>query len=184
MRNFYKNKSGISLIEVVVSTAIFVVILLAMSGIFKMVIDAQRQAIASQNVQESLKYFFEVISKEIRMAKKDGGGCPDIPVNTRFAISSNSFGDILYLHNYHDECISYRLEQDGEVVRFMRVRNGDNAWLSPARVNISELKFFVHEVNNEQAFVSINLDANYIGKAAAQSEMRVQTSISSRYYRP
>lgn len=183
---FRKSKtSGFSLIEVIVSTTIFVVILLSMTGIFKMVIDAQRQAIASQNVEESLRYFFEVISKEIRMAKRSGGHCSNIPAGDIFATSTNSLGDILYLRNYHDDCIAYSLISTGDSVVF-NVENLSQNYsgiLTPSRVSVSELDFFVHEVAGEQAYVSISLSANYLGKEAARSEMKVQTSISSRHYR-
>jgi len=59
-----------SLIEVVVSVALFSAVILSATGIFKMVIDSQRGAMAAQNVQESLKFFLEVTGKEIRMARK------------------------------------------------------------------------------------------------------------------
>lgn len=184
---FTKSKqAGISLIEVIVSTTIFVIILLSMTGIFKMVIDAQRQAIASQNVEESLRYFFEVISKEIRMAQKTGGECNSIPSGAIFATSTNSFGDILYLKNYHGDCIIYSIRNTSGVNRFF-VENysaGNGSWLSPGRVNINELNFIVHENPNDQAYVTINLSASYIGQEAARSEMRVQTTITSRHYRP
>jgi type II secretory pathway pseudopilin PulG len=179
-----KKKSGVSLVEVIISTTIFVIILLSMTGIFKMVLDAQRQAIATQNVQESLKFFFEVISKEIRMAKRAGGGCAHLPANARFATSSNAFGEILYLKNYHDECVTYQLDDDNGVTRFYIERDSEGAWLSPRRVNVNDLQFFVHEVAGEQAYISISLDANYIGREAEHSRMRVQTTITSRYYRP
>lgn len=59
-----KNKKGFTLIEVMVSVTLFVVIMMAVTNIFKMVIDAQRNAIAAQNVQESLKYFLKSLAKK------------------------------------------------------------------------------------------------------------------------
>lgn len=183
-----KNLSGISLIEVIVSVSIFVVILLSMTNIFKLVVDAQRQAIASQNVEESLRYFFEVISKEIRMAQKSTGSCPNLPTGAMFATSSNAYGDVLYLYNYHDECVEYSLQNfyynNVPVVSFERKVNSNSGPLSPSKVNINDLHFIVHDEPNKQAYVSINLSANYLGKQAAQSLIRMQTTITSRYYRP
>ncbi len=178
------NQVGFSLIEVIVSVSIFVVILLSMTNILKLVIDAQRQAIATQNVEESLRYFFEVISKEIRMTKKSTGICPNVPIGAMFATSSNALGDILYLQNYHDECIAYSLYSGDNASLFLRSRNSDSAPITPSKVNINDLRFMVHNAVNEQAYVSINLSANYIGNNVKQSEMRVQTTITSRYYRP
>lgn len=186
LKRFIKFKqTGISLIEVIVSTTIFVVILLSMTGIFKMVIDAQRQAIASQNVEESLRYFFEVISKEIRMSVRTDGAC-NIPAGSIYATGANGLGDVLYLKNYRNQCIKYSLVNNNGVNRF-QIENstlGKSDYLSPRKINISALRFVVHELPNEQAYVTINLTAHYVGGEKARSEMTVQTSISSRYYRP
>lgn len=171
--------------ELMVSVTIFVVILMSMTSIFKMVIDSQREAIATQNVQENLKYFFEVISKEIRMAQKAGGGCAHLPANRRFIKDINSAGDILYLKNYHNECVTYDLAADANgVVRFRVERAGVSDFLSPASINISDLKFIVSEEVGKQAYVSINLSAHSVGREAEISNIHVQTTITSRYYRP
>jgi len=63
-----KSDRGFTLIEVIVSVALFSVIILGATQIFSLVIDSQRSAIATQNVKESLKYFLEVTAKEMRMA--------------------------------------------------------------------------------------------------------------------
>ena len=174
---------GVTLVEVIISTTLFVVIMLSMTEIFKMILNSQRQAIATQNVQENLKYFFEVISKEVRMAKRAGGTCPYLSANQRFATSTNAFGDILYLKNYHDECVTYYLSEDNDVVRFRVDRGASSDFLSPAKIEITDLKFIVHEENNQQAYISINLGGQSVGREAGLSNMRVQTTISSRYYR-
>lgn len=174
---------GISLIEVIISTTLFVLIMMSMTEIFKMILDSQRQAIATQNVQENMKYFFEVISKEIRMAKRAGGGCAHLPANRRFATSTNAYGDVLYLKNYHDECVEYSLSEDNGVVRFKVERGSNVGFLSPAKIEINDLRFIVHEDPNNQAYISINLSAQSVGREADFSKMRVQTTITSRYYR-
>lgn len=179
----YHHHRGISLIEVIVSTTLFVIILLSMTDIFRLILNSQREAIATQNVQENLKYFFEVVSKEIRMAKRAGGGCAHLPANKRFATSTNAYGDVLYLKNYHDQCVTYYLSDDNGVTRFKVDRNLDSDFLSPAKINVDDLRFIVHEDANNQAYVSINLSAKSLGREANISEMRVQTTISSRYYR-
>jgi type II secretory pathway component PulJ len=185
LKNIKKsNLAGVSLIELMVSVTIFVIILMSMTSIFKMVIDSQRAAIATQNVQESLKYFFEVISKEIRMAQRTGSGCSQL-ANRRFAIGSNAYGDVLYLRNYHNECVTYDLALDENDVKRFRVERGAfKDYLSPANVNISNLKFIVTEEANEQAYVSINLSAHSVGREKEISTLHVQTTITSRYYRP
>lgn len=179
--------SGLSLVEVLVSTTLFVVIILSMTGIFKMILDSQRQSIATQNVQENVKYFYEVISKEIRMAQRSSGVCPGIPGAARFATSTNSLGDVLMLKNYHGECVEYSLDEHNGVIRFKVGRgSGGNqigGFLTPAKINIKELRFFVREEDGEQAYVTISLIAEAVGREANYSLMNVQTTIASRYYR-
>ncbi len=183
LRRRYRHHRGISLVEVIISTSLFVIILLSMTDIFRLILNSQREAIATQNVQENLKYFFEVISKEIRMAKRAGGGCAHLPANQRFATSTNAYGDVLYLKNYHDQCVAYYLSDDNGVTRFKVERGSESDFLSPAQINIDDLHFIVHEDVGAQAYVSINLSAKSIGREADVSEMRVQTTITSRYYR-
>lgn len=183
--NRQSNKQGFSLIEVLVSTVLFVVILLSASGIFKMVIESQRRAISSQNVQENLKYFLEVVSKEIRMAKKDAEGtCPNLSSTSTFALSSNSYGDILYLKNYHGECVTYYLAHDTEgISRFRISRDGLSDYISPGKIDVSALHFNITEGVNSQPIVTVNLRAKAIGAEQYSEEMVIQTSLTSRYYK-
>ncbi|MDD2680586.1 MAG: hypothetical protein PHE20_00610 [Patescibacteria group bacterium] len=177
------SKQGNTLIEVIVSTALFVVIMLSMTQIFKMMLDYQRQAIATQNVQENLKYFFEVISKELRTAKRANSSCASLPANARFLRESNTYGEVLHLKNYHDECVTYSLDDDNGVIRFKVERGGYGGYLSPAQINISDLHFLVREENDQQAFITINMGAHSVGREASYSQMYLQTTITSRYYR-
>ena len=63
-----KNNLGVTLIELIVAVALFSVTILSAMQIFQMVVEGQRSAIAAQSVQESMRYAFEIMSKEIRMA--------------------------------------------------------------------------------------------------------------------
>jgi len=179
----YNNRSGYTLVEVIVSTALFVVILMSVTQIFKMMLDYQRQAIATQNVQENLKYFFEVISKEMRMAKRAGGGCDHLPAIDRFNVDPGTYGDILYLKNYHDECVTYSLADDNGVIRFKVERGNVSGYLSPSTIDISDLRFIVNEDDNSQAYITVSMGAHSVGRESQYSQMYLQTTITSRYYR-
>jgi prepilin-type N-terminal cleavage/methylation domain-containing protein len=180
-----QQKLGFSLIEVLVSVSLFVVIILSATEIFRLVIQGQRDAIASQNVQESLKYFFEVIGKEMRMAKKNSNLCPDIPANDIFLVSSNSLGGVLEFRNYYDECVYYYLELDGDKQRFKIERNTPgnltSGFISPEKIIIDSLDFAVDTAG--QPAVTVNIKAWAAGEDRYKSEMAIQTTVSSRYYR-
>ena len=102
-RKIINNKEGLTLLELTVAVAIFSVMMLALTQIFNMVIRGQRNAIAAQNIQESMRYAMEVMSKEIRMAQKDVGGPGQCPlVGNGDVYSINAQGDKLYLKNYDE----------------------------------------------------------------------------------
>jgi prepilin-type N-terminal cleavage/methylation domain-containing protein len=179
-RNFKKN--GFSLIEVLVSTTLFVIIITGALSVFKLVIESQRSALATQNVEEGLKYFLEVTSKEIRMAKRNNGKC-DLPSTSIYKVDTNISGDILTFRNYRDQCVTYSLEEDIDgVKRFMIERDGViGYYITPAKINVSELSFFVGA--GEQSTVTMKLSAYALGKNINKSTMRIQTTLSPRYYK-
>jgi prepilin-type N-terminal cleavage/methylation domain-containing protein len=183
------NKKGFTLIEVMVSVAIFAVIILSMTNIFKLAIDGQRSAIAAQNVQESLKYFLEVTAKEVRMAQKNKNVCPGLGDETIFTKTTNSLGDVLSFKNYYGECVSYFLASDGTNQRFKVSRQLGVApvqvdYISPARIKINSLHFILSGGPGvSQPVVTINLNANALGGSQFKSTMTLQTSITSRYYK-
>jgi prepilin-type N-terminal cleavage/methylation domain-containing protein len=183
-----KSLPGFTLIEVLVSVVLFSAIILSVTSLFKLSIDAQREAIAVQNVQESLKYFLEVTAKEIRMAKRNDGACPYVPDDKIFHVSSN--GKTLYFKNYYGECVDYELDQDSDgVFRFLVRRGVYGEWqkegfISPGKINIDQLAFAVRDNEpDRQPLVTINIKATALGDKASSSEMVLQTSISSRFYK-
>lgn len=180
-----KNKEGFSLIEVLVSTALFVVIITAAMNIFKLVIESQREAIATQNVEESLKYFLEVTGKEIRMAKRNNTWCSHLGLGPTdiYKVTTNLGGDVLNFKNYNNDCVSYYIGNVNGVNRFAILRNGMvGYYITPEKVNIDELKFVVS--TSTQPAVTMELVAHALGGSNTnQSEMRIQTTLSSRYYK-
>lgn len=179
-----KFKAGFSLIEILVSTALFVIILTAAMNIFKIVIESQRTAIATQNVEESLKYFLEVTSKEIRMAKRNNNLCAlSLGPTDIYKQATNSVGDTLAFRNYHDECVLYSLVTTSDGVnRFMISRNNKTGYyITPSKINIDELRFIISDT--VQPTVTMELVAHALGNDINKSTMRIQTTLSSRYYK-
>lgn len=180
------NKKGYSLIELMVSISLFSIIILTTTQIFKLVVDGQRGAIAAQNVEESLKYFSEVTGKEMRMAQKNSdSACPGILANRIFSVTANgTSSDILKFMNRYNECVTYKLANDTNgKQRFLIQRGIDSDWITPAKVKMDTLHFTVNEAAQTQPIVTINLKAHALDQAQFISEMTIQTSISSRYYK-
>ncbi len=178
-----RSLEGFSLIELIVAVSLFTVIILSSTSIFKMVIDSQRSAIATQNVQESLKYFLEVTGKEIRMAQKNENICLGIGEEETYVVGQENGADTLYFRNYYDECVKYSLVVDGDSRRFKVTRNTDSGNISPAKISLDDLQFILTTANNGQPMITMSIKAHALGVALARSEMTLQTSITSRYYR-
>lgn len=183
-----KDKKGFTLIEVLISTALFVVIITMAMNVFKLVIQSQQSAIATQNVEESLKYFLEVTSKEIRMAKRNTGGLCGLPAADVYKVESTINGDRLIFKNYHGQCVSYELAKMADGTnRFMIVRDGQvNYYITPAKINVDELHFSVRPESDQlgsQPTVTMELVAHALGQNISKSTMRIQTTLSSRYYK-
>lgn len=171
-----KQKPGFSLVEILVSTTLFVVIIISSINTFNLVIKSQRGAIATQNVEESLKYFLEVTSKEIRMAKRNDALCP-LPASSIF---KNDLSRLSF-RNYHDQCVEYKLVDDNGVFRFAITRDGVTGFVTPAKINVDELSFVT--TSSQQPKVTMVIVAHYVGREIEKSTMRIQTTLSSRYYK-
>ncbi|MFH1822646.1 MAG: prepilin-type N-terminal cleavage/methylation domain-containing protein [Patescibacteria group bacterium] len=181
IKKILTNKKGVTLIELLVAVTLFAIIILSATQIFNMVVEGQRSAIASQNIQESMRFAFEMMSKEIRMAQKDGVGvydtCPLVGENKIY--DSNVPNTELYFKNYHDECVIYYVDAGYLMIQ----RNGEIAATTPGAIRISNLKFYiVDNIGNEQSQVTIKMDIEATGKELHKQTMKMQTTVSSRYY--
>lgn len=168
------------MLELTVAVAIFSVMTLSLGQIFKMVIEGQRNAIAAQNIQESMRYAMEVMSKEIRMAQKDTnipGQCPRVGNGDVYTV--NSQDDELYLKNYKGECVTYALNG----TRLEIDRDGNSNFITPDEIAISNLKFsIIDNVGADQSMATIKMDIEAVGKIMHKQSITLQTTISSRYY--
>jgi len=177
-----KNKKGVSLIEIIVATALFAVAILTATQIFQMAMTGQRNAIASQNVEENLRYVFEVISKEIRYVIPEesnscGFGMADGDLYNSPAIN------ILEFKNSSDQCVTYQMDPGG--TKFFIVRDGVGLDVTPNEILVSELAFDVipYADNSRQSQVTVKMKVRAVGKEIHKSEMVVQTTITPRYYK-
>jgi prepilin-type N-terminal cleavage/methylation domain-containing protein len=187
--NIIKNKKGVTLLEMVVAVSLFSVVILSATEIFRLVIEGQRNAIASQNVQESMRYAFETMAKEIRMATLSGHDCeslfnpPPMATNKIYNIATNAEGDVLYFKNKDGVCTAYYLENGAIMV----ARGVNTAVTTPAKIIVTNLDFKV--VDNQidaltgvQPLVTIRMNIEAVGKEMHKESMEMQTTLSSRYY--
>ena len=192
LKDIKKNKKGFSLMEILVAIAIFSVIMLLVMQIFRMATEGQRNAIAAQNIQENIRFVLEIISKEIRTAKKAGAGdCPAGVSNGKvYKTNTGGIGDELYLKNYNNACVTYRLNGTNndrlEIERYFVGSPGlaESGFITPDEIKVSNLQFNIvyGDVSVDQPMVVVSMDIKAVGKAIHEQSIKLQTAISSRYY--
>jgi len=64
---FFKNRKGVTLIELLVSLSLFSLVIIVVLSLFSMGISSQRKVLALQGVQENARFMLEFMAKEIRM---------------------------------------------------------------------------------------------------------------------
>ncbi len=189
-KNFRKNNKGTTLLELTVAISIFSIAILSVMQIFDMSIKGQRNVVAAQNMQESIRYTLEVMSKEIRMAKEaDNNDCEATLINKVYY--TDAANNTLYLLNSNNKCVKYFLDNNNEVTRLKvkRYTAGsptvfDEDFITPLRANVTGLKFDIIEdiSGNKQPRVTMVLDIEATGKNINKNELKIQTTISARHY--
>jgi|GEM_PF-331191 len=181
IKRLINNQKGFSLIELVVSVAIFAITMLIVTQIFKIVLDGQRRAIASQDMQEGIRYSYERMGKEIRMAQKDTvGNCAGLN-----KVYSTTDGNDLKFLNYHGDCVRYYLDGDRLTVSLVPVDKSSTkiGYITPASLTISNLKFSIIDNSDTlQARVTFKMHILAHLPTSIDQNLDVQTTLSSRSY--
>ncbi|MEA1963435.1 MAG: hypothetical protein U9M94_04350 [Patescibacteria group bacterium] len=188
LKNILKNKLGTSLIEIMFAVSIFVILIGLTLGIFKSTIESQKNAIAAQNIQENLRFLFEIISKEIRGAKIMDSACDGF-----FTISSDKKiyyvnGGVLYFKNKDDECVAYYVDGNDDFV--IERDNGIGALpITPNDIKVTDLDFFARDNDigvlpdaKIQPRVTIKIEVEANNSGAYKQHTIMQTTVSSRRY--
>jgi prepilin-type N-terminal cleavage/methylation domain-containing protein len=181
IKNYTSDQSGLTLMEMIVSLAIFSVVTVSAMGIFQSVVSGQSYAIASLNTQETLRYDFEMMSKELRTVKKTAASCDSIctslaTVNPVYY--TNATSDVLCFTNEKNNCVKYYL--DGGRLKINRFSVGDYP-VTPNEVVASELMFKVN-ISSLQPRVTMKLKVEAIGKEIDKQALILQQTISVRIY--
>ncbi len=181
----FKAERGVSLLELIVSVGLFALVMLSATGIFKTVVDGQRSAISAQNVQENIRYAMEKMSKEIRMAQVSNQECDGAAIYKIFNTADG--GRELSFKNKDGECITYYLENNRLKIMVSVGADAITDFVTPAKVEVSNLNFFtvddaIAAFHSKQPYVTMVMDVKAIGQAIHEQKMKIQMTVSSRYY--
>ena len=180
MKKIKINKIGFTLLEMIVALGIFSVVALSSTAIFQRVIIGERMAIVAQNTQESLRYVFNVIAKEIRTAQVDDTLCTG-QVNDIYIVAGD--GSLRFV-NQEGECVSYKQADN----RFMisRVAPGQAASylpITPDEISVNNLTFYIKSTDQPAVTITASIYNRSFGEQDLyKSEIKTQLTISSRSY--
>ena len=164
----FSRVEGVTLIELMVSIAVFSLVVVSVSGIFATSVKLQRRSVAYQQLLDQTSYLSEYMSRAVRMAKKDLNGLCTGTAKLNYEFS----GQCLKFRNYKDQCQKFCL--DGA-----RIKDQNGDYLTSGDLNI--LSFSVNlsgqtQNDNVQPKVAISFDIQ--GKENLR--LKIQTAVSQR----
>ncbi|HTX86818.1 MAG TPA: hypothetical protein VMC41_01985 [Candidatus Nanoarchaeia archaeon] len=176
--------SGVTLLELTVSVFLFTLTVVLAAGIFTTIVNSQRITVASEDLQENIRYDFEKMGKEIRTAQKDPAhSC--IPAGNIYW-NNNGAGDQLMFLNYRGQCVKYGLKNGQVYVYYPKSTDpalANGLPLTPKEISISGLAFRVIDSAAEiQALVTMRMRLSVAIKGAPAEQIDMETSLSSRSY--
>ncbi|MEK7600374.1 MAG: prepilin-type N-terminal cleavage/methylation domain-containing protein [Patescibacteria group bacterium] len=165
-----KKKNGFTLIETVVATFVFSVVVIASQGVFGKALTVVKSGTAAQRVQESAQYALELMARDIRVSSVSADQEDALCALSQLILVHPVLGSVVYRHD------STSIE---------RTVGGTSGHITADDVLIQGLSFCVRHagVDGEQTRVTILIDAVYNSeKTSEQKELRVQTTVSLRDY--
>lgn len=159
------SREGLTLIELLVAMAIFIVVISVVINLFTISLRGQRKVVASQNLQDNAKYLLGFMAKEIRMSQINS------VASTTLGITRSDGEDITYFF-------------DGTNIQ--RTVVGDPSSSGP--INSDEVlitgSFYglgIGKGDNQQARVTIVIKIETIGtKPEEKAEINLQTTLCQR----
>lgn len=180
------SKSGFTLIEVLVSTSIFAIVMLVATGAVFSVIEANKKSHSLKSVMTNLNFALESMMRDIRVGTRyscnGSGDCPISPGN-KFIYKANRDvdGDSFYDPQDSNDQIEYELV-GGRIEKHIYGTNPSSYPITAEEITISDLKFYVVGSGNsdgKQPKVVFTI-AGYSGEGSSKSDFNIQTTVSQR----
>jgi len=174
---FNKKNDGFTLVEIMVATAIFSIVIAISIGLFVSSIQAQKYILNYQQLLSQTGYTMEYMSRSLRMAKKDNGSC--VNGNYQVPLSNDS---IKFLNNNNGECWRFYLYSNGNEKKLMVERNGKSYNLTSNNLRVNKFRVSViGDSSGHQPKVTIFLDIQGVKSVAGHfPRIKIQTTVSQR----
>lgn len=178
-----KNLKGFTLLETVVSIALFSISVLVILGTFAKIIQIQYEIYDTQALQNNARYLIEVLSKEARMARIDSAGSCISSGKTFYANTEAGGISIFQFLNYRGECIKYEFKPEYKKI-YKSINGGQNVSIVSSEVEIESAMFASADdisggIQPKAAFRVLLNNPNYEEET---KKLKIQTVISARVY--
>ena len=166
MKNITYNKKSFTLIEILVSIAVFVLVITAATGIFISAFQGKQRVVQLKEIEDNGRYIIDLMSREIR-----AGFIPD-------SQSGNNDSSLTIEDNYgtvNSESIIYELD----IASKSLIRNGYR--ITSNRVKVDDITFYVNDFfcSNRQPQITISMTISAANNSAIK--MNFQTTVSPRF---
>ena len=186
-----KTRGGFSIIEMIVSTSIFIIVMLIVVGAMISLDNANRKARAIRIAMDNISAATDSMSRNIRMGSYYHCGCggltdptfPDQPQDCPMTDNVGAGGNA---------CIAFESQQGEQLVyqlnagRIERSRLGGQAGsfvpLTAPEIKISDLRFYVSgsTVDSQQPVITMLIRGQTQLNAKTITDFNIETSIGSR----
>jgi len=189
-RLFSESSAGLTLLELIVVLAVFLVIVGATFSIFISIIGHQKRILTGQEFLNQASYTIEYMSRSIRMAARDSfGDClngqPGLYLLTHPNVTSGFYEGIKFV-TYNNVCQEFFLDSDGI---FKEIKdNGLAQSLMSSKFKINYARIIANGDKNLQRLlqgdlvqprITISFDIQ-VQSSGGQQEKILQTTVSQR----
>ncbi|MFA6410934.1 MAG: type II secretion system protein [Candidatus Buchananbacteria bacterium] len=151
--NKKKNKSGFTLIEILVVLAIFSILSVVIIDVFLLSLKSQRQTSARQKTLSNLRYVTETIAQKIRTSEIDFSSYQD-------GIIVNPVEKLALIDAAGNHLVYYK-DQDQKGIKFKNESTGEEALItSPEEIEVITLAFYINPKTDPFVEERCNEDAD------------------------
>lgn len=172
MGSIEQNQRGFTIVETLITTLVFSLVVIGVMGIFTQMLMIQRRGSAAQRIQENTQYVLELMAREIRVSRLAPGqnvDCVTTAKNTLTFDRQVGSGTLT---------VVYSLSPQGVV---QRTESGATADVSSPNVKFTQLAFCVSGLGNDGIQPRVVIIAAVQDVATASDEIvRVQTLVTPR----
>ena len=181
-----KERRGFTLIEVLVSTAIFIIIFVIIADLAILFNKNPQQVIRQKQVENDLDYAIEFLSQKIRTNTIDYDKYIDEIIDLTNVDSADNPTNILYLIDTNGNQTTFDLTSDKLRYESTNITSNDviidtlNFYIYPTATPW-EYDFIIEKIhnNNDQPRVTISITAHHVDD---DTPIYLQTTISTRVY--